>query len=72
MDNRVTKSWELFDPVKGKTVYEGEMNFASTMGRLVAFDGDVVFKIGGLADKSKNEFAICPVVEKCDFSALND
>jgi hypothetical protein len=48
------------------------MNFASTMGRLVAFDGDVVFKIGGLADKSKNEFAICPVVEKCDFSALND
>jgi hypothetical protein len=30
------------------------MNFASAAGKLVVFNGDTVFKIGGFANKSKN------------------
>jgi hypothetical protein len=48
------------------------MNFASAAGRLVVFDGDTVFKIGGFANKSENQLGICPIVEKCDFLGLRD
>ena len=48
------------------------MNFASAAGRLVVFDGDTVFKIGGFANKSQNQLGICPIVEKCDFSGLKN
>jgi hypothetical protein len=47
------------------------MNFASGAGRLVVFEGDTVFKIGGFANKSQSQLGICPIVEKCDFSGLN-
>lgn len=56
------KSWELYDPLRNDTIHEGEMNFASASGTLITFNGNIVFKLGGLSNKSLNELTICPIV----------
>lgn len=38
------------------------MNFASASGTLVTFNGDIVFKLGGMSNKSQNELTICPII----------
>lgn len=61
-EGRSMKGWQLYDPVRNETINEGEMNFASASGTLITFNGNVVFKLGGLSNKSPHELTICPIL----------
>lgn len=53
-NNKILQTWELYDPNLEKIVFKGEMSFATTSGKLVTYEKNIVFRIGGYCKKSNS------------------
>ena len=66
-DKKCLKHCELFDAEKNESENFIPMNFGVSSGTMVTFNGDVIFKLGGLGQYDSQSSSICEMVEKFDY-----